>query len=102
MYNKNLYYYKNNKFPIHKGIHNLCHYFLELIEDNENESEESSVLVKKNSYKEDDDSFMDSNKSDKSDKRDKSDSEITPEIIIKKINSIDYYCFMLISQKGKV
>ena len=105
LYNKNLYYYKNDKSPIHKGMHNLCHYFLELTEDNENESEESSVLVEKNSYKEDDDSFMDSNKSDKSeknDKSDKSDSEIAPEIIIKKINSIDYYCFILISQKGKI
>ena len=101
LYNKNLYYYKNDKSPIHKGMHNLCHYFLELEED-ENESEESSVLVEKNSYKEDDDSFIDSEKSDKRGKSEKSNSEFDSEIIIKKINSIDYYCFILISQKGKV
>ena len=99
LYNKNLYYYKNENSAIHKGMHNLCHYFLELSEDNENESEESSILVEKNSYKEDDDSFLDSNKSDKSNK---SNSDFDSEIIIKKINSIDYYCFILISQKGKV
>ena len=28
LYNKNLYYYKNDKSQIHKGMHNLCHYFL--------------------------------------------------------------------------
>ena len=107
LYNKNLFYYKNDKSTIHKGMHNLCHYFLELSEDNENESEESSILVEKNSYKaeEDDESFIDSeqnSKNDKNDKSEKSNSEYEPEIIIKKINSIDYYCFILISQKGKV
>ena len=55
-------------------------------------------LLKKNSSKEDDDSFLDSNKS----KSNKSNSDFDSEIIIKKINSIDYYCFILISQKGKV
>ena len=100
LYNKNLYYYKNENSPIHKGMHNLCHYFLELSEDNENDSEESSILVEKNnSYKEDDDSFIDSEQNNKSDK---TTSEYNSEIIIKKINSIDYYCFILISQKGKI
>ena len=96
LYNKNLYYYKNDKSQIHKGMHNLCHYFLELTEDNENESEESSIVVEKNnnSYREEeeDESYIDS---------EKSSNDNDSEIIIKKINSIDYYCFILMSQKGK-
>ena len=101
LYNKNLYYYKNENSHMHKGMHNLCHYFLELSEESEGESEESSIFVEKNnnSYKEDDESFIDSEKKDDSDKN---KSELSSEIIIKKINSIDYYCFILISQKGKI
>ena len=103
LYNKHLYYYKNENSHIHKGMHNLCHYFLELSEDTEMESEESSVVVEKNnnSYKKDDESFIESEK--KSEKNDNNNnSEDTTEIIIKKINSIDYFCFILISQKGKI
>ena len=101
LYNKNLFYYKNETSPIHKGMHNLCHYFLELSEYAENDSEESSILVEKNnSFKEDDDSYIDSDKS--NNKTDKTYSENNSEIIIKRINSIDYYCFILISQKGKI
>lgn len=96
LYNKNLYYYKNDKSQIHKGMHNLCHYFLELTEDSENESEESSIVVEKNnnSYREEeeDESYIDS---------EKNSNDNDSEIIIKKINSIDYYCFILMSQKGK-
>ena len=89
LFNKDLYYYKNDKSPIHKGMHNLCHYFLELTIDNENESEESSNIMEKNNSSKENDSYINS---------DESDSEK----IIKKINSIDYYCFILISQKGKI
>ena len=77
-------------------MHNLCHYFLELTEDSENESEESSIVVEKNnnSYREEeeDESYIDS---------EKNSNDNDSEIIIKKINSIDYYCFILMSQKGK-
>ena len=96
LYDKNLYYYKNEKSPIHKGMHNLCHYFLELTEDNDNESDSNKKLVDKNNTshsqeEEEDESYLETEKSNPDNK-----------IIIKTINSVDYYCFVLISQKGKV
>ena len=96
LYEKNLYYYKNENSPIHKGMHNLCHYFLELTEDNDNESDSNKKLVDKNNTshsqeEEEDESYLETEKSNPDNK-----------IIIKTINSIDYYCFVLISQKGKV
>lgn len=96
LYDKNLYYYKNEKSPIHKGMHNLCHYFLELTEDNDNESDSNKKLVDKNNTsqsqeEEEDESFLETEKSNPDNK-----------MIIKTINSIDYYCFVLISQKGKI
>ena len=95
LYNKNLYYYKNDKLQIHKGMHNLCHYFLELSEENESESDESSIVVEKNnnSYREEEEEGSEID--------DKTSQNVDSEIIIKKINSIDYYCFILVSQKGK-
>jgi tRNA A-37 threonylcarbamoyl transferase component Bud32 len=95
LYDKNLYYYKNENSPIHKGMHNLCHYFLELTEDNDNESDSNKKLVDKNNTshsqeEEEDESFLETEKSN------------PDKIIIKTINSVDYYCFVLISQKGKV
>ena len=95
LYNKNLYFYKNDKSQIHKGMHNLCHYFLELTEENDNESEESSIIVEKNNN-----SYRDYEE-ESSEIVDKSSKDMYSEIIIKKINSIDYYCFILVSQKGK-
>ena len=104
LFNKDLYYFKSSKSQTYKGFHNLSHYFLELNPDFIEELK-SPVNTQKNDTEsnsnEDDESYIDSasslteeNKSEKDKKE-----EIKP--IIRVIDSVEYFCFILINQKGK-
>ena len=105
LYNKDLYYMKSSESKVYKGIHNLSHYFLELSQEYiENNKSNKNSNSNSNSYEEDE-SYIDSASSISLENKSKSNSdkekaeEFKP--IIKVINSKEYYCFILINQKGK-
>ena len=100
LYNKDLYYMKSSESKIYKGMHSLSHYFLELSEEYiENKSNKNS----NNDSNEEDESYIDSASSISLENKSNSDKEKTVEFkpIIKVINSQEYFCFILINQKGK-
>ena len=105
LYNKDLYYMKSSESKVYKGIHNLSHYFLELSQEYiENNKSNKNSNNNSNSYEEDE-SYIDSASSISLENKSKSNSdkekneEFKP--IIKVINSKEYFCFILINQKGK-
>ena len=104
LYNKDLYYFKSSESNIYKGMHNLSHYFLELNKEYISELKAFNSANKnyENTSYEEDESYIDSASS-ISDNKSNSDKEKTEEEkpITKIINSIEYFCFILISQKGK-
>ena len=108
LFNKDLYYFKSSTSKTYKGMHNLSHYFLELdpeFIENLKPLEKRNTESNLESYEEDE-SYIDSASSitlnDKS--KFNSENEKTEEEnpIIKTINSVEYFCFILINQKGKI
>ena len=102
LFNKDLYYMKSSSSKIYKGMHNLSHFFLELsqdyIQNNKtiNKNKDTSI-----SYEEDE-SYIDSASSITLENKSNSDKKIEEfKPIIKIINSKEYFCFILINQKGK-
>jgi calcium/calmodulin-dependent protein kinase I len=96
---------KSSESKVYKGIHNLSHYFLELSQEYiENNKSNKNSNSNSNSYEEDE-SYIDSASSISLENKSKSnsDKEKTEEFkpIIKVINSKEYFCFILINQKGK-
>ena len=108
LFNKDFYYFKSSTSKTYKGMHNLSHYFLELdpeFIENLKPLEKRNTESNSESYEEDE-SYIDSASSvtlnDKS--KFNSENEKTEEEnpIIKTINSVEYFCFILINQKGKI
>ena len=104
LYNKDLYYFKSSESKIYKGMHNLSHYFLELNQEyiEELKAFNSGNKNNENSSYEEDESYIDSASS-ISENKSKSDKDKIEEEkpLTKLINSTEYFCFILISQKGK-
>ena len=101
LYNKDLYYFKSSESQIYKGMHNLSHYYLELTQEFiENKSSNKNNAT--DSYTEDE-SYIDSASSISNENKSSSDKEKTEEFhaLTKVINSVEYFCFILINQKGK-
>ena len=106
LYNKDLYYFKSSESQTYKGFHNLSHYFLELNPDYIEELNSSNISKRKDTDSntdEDDESYIDSASSITGENKSKSEKEKIEEIkpIIKVIDSVEYFCFILINQKGK-
>ena len=103
LFNKDLYYFKSSKSQTYKGFHNLSHYFLELNPDfiEELKSPINNQKNTESNSNEDDESYIDSASSLTEDN--KSEKEKREEIkpIIRIIDSVEYFCFILINQKGK-
>ena len=101
LYNKDLYYFKSSESQIYKGMHNLSHYYLELTQEFiENKSSNKNNAT--DSYTEDE-SYIDSASSISNENKSSTDKEKTEEFhaLTKVINSVEYFCFILINQKGK-
>ena len=106
LYNKDLYYFKSSESQTYKGFHNLSHYYLELNPDYIEELNSSNLSKRKDTDSntdEDDESYIDSASSITGENKSKSEKEKIEEIkpIIKVIDSVEYFCFILINQKGK-
>ena len=106
LFNKDLYYFKSSKSQTYKGFHNLSHYFLELNPDFIEELKSPVNTQKKDTESnsnEDDESYIDSASSLTEENKSKSEKDKREEIkpIIRIIDSVEYFCFILINQKGK-
>ena len=99
LFNKDLYFYKNEKSTIHKGMHNLSNYYLE-INDDDDEEEESfhSEQPEKNNKNTSNNS---SNKSNIESSNLSINKQNLSEIKKTIINGIEYYSFLLINQRRK-
>ena len=102
LFNKDLYYMKSSESKIYKGMHNLSHFFLELSQEYINNNKTFFKNRDSSNSYEEDESYIDSASSlslENKSNSDKKTEEFKP--IIKTINSTEYYCFILINQKGK-
>ena len=104
LFNKDLYYFKSSEAEAYNGFHNLSHYFLEINPDyieelkspnntRRNDTESNSI--------EDDESYIDSASTITMGNKSEKEKNEEPKPIIKTIDSVDYFCFILINQKGK-
>ena len=102
LFNKDLYYFKSEESQVYKGMHTLSHYFLELTQEFVENKTSNRNNSNTDSYTEDE-SYIDSASSITNENKSNSDKEKVEEFkpLTKIINNIEYFCFILINQKGK-
>jgi len=108
LFNKDLYYFKTSESRTYKGMHNLSHYFLELSLDynkgmnriNSSDKSFSDIITF-----EEDESYIDSASSatpaPKSNTEEEEEKKTEAPSLTKIINSVKYFCFILINQNGR-